>query len=121
SGTDGERLRTELERLRAEKQAAVDAEAYEDAGKIKQEIDKLEVRLREHAEASEVVVSEQEIADVVAARTGIPVGQLVASELQQLGTLEDDLHRRVIGQDPAVSAVAETVRHARAGLAEPDR
>jgi ATP-dependent Clp protease ATP-binding subunit ClpC len=121
AGTDADRLRTELDRLRAEKQAAVDAEAYEDAGKIKQEIDALEQRLSEHPEHSEVVVSEQEIADVVAARTGIPVGQLVASELQRLGTLEDDLHRRVVGQDEAIHAVAETVRHARAGLAEPDR
>jgi ATP-dependent Clp protease ATP-binding subunit ClpC len=49
------------------------------------------------------------------------VGQLVASELQRLGTLEDDLHQRVIGQEEAVQAVAETIRHARAGLAEPDR
>ncbi len=44
-----------------------------------------------------------------------------AAELERLGSLEDDLHRRVIGQDTAVSAVAETIRHARAGLAEPDR
>ncbi len=67
------------------------------------------------------MVGEQEIADVVSARTGIPVGQLVAGELERLGTLEEDLHRRVVGQEAAVQAVAETVRHARAGLAEPDR
>ncbi|MGZ4172886.1 MAG: AAA family ATPase [Solirubrobacteraceae bacterium] len=121
AGSEADRLRTELERLRAEKQAAVDAEAYEDAGKIKQEIDTLEVRLSEHADEGAVLVSEQAIADVVAARTGIPVGQLVAGELERLGTLEDDLHRRVVGQDAAVRAVAETVRHARAGLSEPDR
>jgi len=121
AGSDGDRLRTELERLRAEKQAAVDAEAYEDAGKIKVEIDRLERQLSELAEAAEVVVGEQEVADVVSARTGIPVGQLVAGELERLGTLEEDLHRRVIGQEAAVHAVAETVRHARAGLAEPDR
>ncbi|HUA07580.1 MAG TPA: ATP-dependent Clp protease ATP-binding subunit [Solirubrobacteraceae bacterium] len=121
AGSDGDRLRTELERLRAEKQAAVDAEAYEDAGKIKLEIDRLERQLSDLADEAEVVVGEQEIADVVAARTGIPVGQLVAGELERLGTLEGDLHRRVIGQEAAVHAVAETVRHARAGLAEPDR
>jgi ATP-dependent Clp protease ATP-binding subunit ClpC len=120
AGTDADRLHQELDRLRAEKQAAVDAEAYEDAGAIKQEIDALEHRLAENPE-SDIAVGEQEIADVVAARTGIPVGQLVASELERLGTLEADLHRRVIGQDAAVHAVAETVRHARAGLAEPDR
>ena len=121
AGSDGDQLRTEHERLRAEKQAAVDAEAYEDAGKIKLEIDRLERQLSELAEAAEVVVGEQEIADVVAARTGIPVGHLVAGELERLGTLEEDLHRRVVGQETAVHAVAETVRHARAGLAEPDR
>ena len=67
------------------------------------------------------MVGEAEIAEVVAARTGIPVGELVAAELERLGSLEDDLHQRVIGQNTAVHAVAETVRHARAGLAEPDR
>jgi ATP-dependent Clp protease ATP-binding subunit ClpC len=121
AGGDDERLRTELERLRAEKQAAVDAEAYEDAGRIKQRIDELELRLSAQPDDAQSTVGEQEIADVVAARTGIPVGSLVASERERLGTLEEDLHRRVIGQDSAVRAVAETVRHARAGLAEPDR
>jgi ATP-dependent Clp protease ATP-binding subunit ClpC len=121
SGTDGERVRSELERLRTEKQEAVQAEAYEDAGRIKQRIDELERQLGQLPDQGEAVVGEQEIADVVAARTGIPVGQLVASERIRLGTLEDDLHERVIGQDAAVRAVAETVRHARAGLAEPDR
>jgi ATP-dependent Clp protease ATP-binding subunit ClpC len=121
SGSETEGLRTELDQLRAEKQAAVDAEAYEDAGKIKQRIDELELRLSELPDDGETVVDEHEIADVVAARTGIPVGQLVATELERLGTLEQDLHRRVVGQEAAVSAVAETVRHARAGLAEPDR
>ena len=123
---EGERIRGEIDRLRAEKQAAVDAEYYEDAGKIKERIDELERRLSELPESErsdETVteVGEEEIAAVVAARTGIPVGELVAGELERLTTLEDDLHRRVIGQEDAVRAVAETVRHARAGLAEPDR
>ena len=123
SGTDGGKLRTELEHLAAEKQAAVDAEEYEEAGKIKQRIEELELRLAELPENEDAgeAVGEQEVAAVVAARTGIPVGELVAAELERLETLEDDLHRRVIGQHRAVSAVAETVRHARAGLAEPDR
>jgi ATP-dependent Clp protease ATP-binding subunit ClpC len=124
AGTDAGHLRDELERLTAEKQAAVDAEAYEEAGRIKQRIEELEAKLAELpgavGEEAGPVVGEQEIADVVAARTGIPVGELVAVELERLGTLEDDLHRRVIGQEEAVHAVAETVRHARAGLAEPD-
>jgi ATP-dependent Clp protease ATP-binding subunit ClpC len=123
SDSEYERLNSEIERMKAEKQAAVDAEAYEDAAEIKQRIDELEGRVAEQAGSGEIatVVTEQEIADIVAARTGIPVGQLVASELTRLGTLENDLHRRVIGQHEAVSAVAETVRHGRAGLAEPGR
>ncbi len=137
--SDGERIRAEIDHLSAEKQAAVDAEAYEDAGEIKQRIERLQAELKAAEGGSGVsdadgadaggagsrlasrVVGESEIADVVAARTGIPVGELVAAELQRLGSLEDDLHERVVGQAAAVSAVAETVRHARAGLAEPDR
>jgi ATP-dependent Clp protease ATP-binding subunit ClpC len=126
------KLQAELERLRAEKQAAVDAEAYEDAGQLKQHIDGLEAKItalpqrgegNDDADgfAADAVVGEAEVAEVVAARTGIPVGELVAAELERLGTLESDLHHRVVGQNEAVHAVAETVRHARAGLAEPDR
>ncbi len=136
SGSETSRLRAELEHLKAEKQAAVDAEAYEDAAEIKARIARVSQQLAElvaddqpaagdagllASDTAEVVVGESDVAHVVAARTGIPVGELVAAELARLGSLEDDLHRRVIGQDAAVQAVAETVRHARAGLAEPDR
>ncbi|HEX8976628.1 MAG TPA: ATP-dependent Clp protease ATP-binding subunit [Solirubrobacteraceae bacterium] len=128
SGADTRvRLVAERDRLTAEKQAAVDAEAYEDAGKLKAELEAIEARLAELPDDGDgqrrpdASVGETEIAAVVATRTGIPVGELVAAELERLGSLEDDLHRRVIGQDGAVQAVADTVRHARAGLAEPDR
>jgi ATP-dependent Clp protease ATP-binding subunit ClpC len=127
SGGDAERLADQLERLRAEKQAAVDAEAYEEAGELKAQIEQIEQTLAELPEDGEPrplgqsVLGEQEIAEIVATRTGIPVGELVAAELERLGSLEEDLHRRVIGQSGAVHAVAETVRHARAGLSEPDR
>jgi len=124
AGSDPSRVARELEHLRAEKQAAVDAEEYEEASRIKQRIDELERRLAELTAAQPQtarLVGEREIAAVVAARTGIPVGELVAAELERLETLEEDLHRRVIGQDAAVAAVAETIRHARAGLAEPGR
>ncbi|HET9123869.1 MAG TPA: ATP-dependent Clp protease ATP-binding subunit [Solirubrobacteraceae bacterium] len=125
--SEADRIRAEIEHLSAEKQAAVDAEAYEDAGQIKQRIQRLRAELDARPadvaerEDAPLIVGEQQIAEVVAARTGIPVGELVAAELERLGSLEEDLHRRVIGQDAAVSAVAETIRHARAGLAEPDR
>ncbi len=131
-GSDAGALRGELERLAAEKQAAVDAEAYEEAGAIKARMSELEAQLAalsadsdgdsSGAEAGDAsTVTERDIAAVIAARTGIPVGELVAAEAARLSNLEADLHRRVIGQETAVHAVAETVRHARAGLAEPDR
>jgi ATP-dependent Clp protease ATP-binding subunit ClpC len=61
------------------------------------------------------------VAQLIAARTGIPVGELVESELERLNSLEDDLHKRVVGQDEAVELVSDTVRRARAGLSEPDQ
>ena len=142
AGSDTARLTTELEHLKVEKQAAVDAEAYEEAAEIKVRIDALSRQIAElrrpesesdapggersaagpmASDTLNPVLGEREVAQVVAARTGIPVGELVAAELERLETLEDDLHLRVIGQESAVHAVAETVRHARAGLAEPDR
>jgi ATP-dependent Clp protease ATP-binding subunit ClpC len=120
--SDAARLRERADALRAEKQAAVDAEAYEDAGKIKAEIDSLEARLLELGAGVQATrVGETEIASVIAARTGIPVGELVEGELERLQELEDDLHERVVGQDEAVAIVSDTVRRARVGLAEADR
>jgi ATP-dependent Clp protease ATP-binding subunit ClpB len=66
-------------------------------------------------------VTDNEIADVVAKWTGIPVSKLLAEEADKLVVLEDHLHERVIGQDQAVEAVADAVRRSRAGIADPDR
>jgi ATP-dependent Clp protease ATP-binding subunit ClpC len=98
--------------LQAEIQAAVDAEDYEQAARLKKQLD---------AGEGPSVVGEREIAAVVAARTGIPVGELVAGELERLQELEADLHERVVGQDEAVEVVADTIRRARVGLSEGDR
>src|SRR5215218_2131294 len=121
-GEEAAELRARAESLAAEKQAAVDAEAYEDAGRIKAEHERLEARLAELAgDEPSRAVGETEVASVVAARTGIPVGELVAGELERLQELEADLHERVVGQDEAVGIVADTIRRARVGLAEHDR
>jgi ATP-dependent Clp protease ATP-binding subunit ClpC len=121
-GEEAAELRSKADSLAAEKQAAVDAEAYEDAGRIKAEIEKLVAQMAGlSAEEPSRDVGETEVASVVAARTGIPVGELVAGELERLQELEADLHRRVIGQDDAVAVVADTIRRARVGLAEHDR
>jgi ATP-dependent Clp protease ATP-binding subunit ClpB len=66
-------------------------------------------------------VTEADIAEIIAKWTGIPVAKLVASEKERLLHLEDELHRRVIGQEAAVTAVAEAIQRSRAGLADPNR
>ncbi len=125
---EGGRIRAELVRAAAAKQAAVDAEHYEEAGRLKGEVERLEARLAElgvpvesAVEPDRPVVGEADVAAVVATRTGIPVGELVAGELERLTTLEDDLHQRVVGQEQAVGVIADTIRRARVGLAEEDR
>ncbi|MFR3273943.1 MAG: AAA family ATPase [Slackia sp.] len=66
-------------------------------------------------------VSEEEIAEVVSAWTGIPVSKMMQGEMSKLMDLEVKLHERVVGQDEAVSAVASAIRRSRAGLSDPDR
>ena len=66
-------------------------------------------------------VTEDDIAEVIAKWTGIPVARLVQSEMEKLLQLEDDLHRRVIGQTQAVTAVADAIQRSRAGLSDPNR
>ncbi|HEV2752826.1 MAG TPA: ATP-dependent Clp protease ATP-binding subunit [Solirubrobacteraceae bacterium] len=116
------RLRTpqaagDAETVRGQMQAAVEAEDFERAAELKKALAEIEAA---GGEVARPQVGESEVAHVVAARTGIPVGELVAAELARLHTLEEDLHRRVIGQEQAVEAVADTVRRARVGLAEGD-
>ncbi|MCW2994616.1 MAG: ATP-dependent Clp protease ATP-binding subunit [Conexibacter sp.] len=110
--------------LREQLSAAVEAEDYERAAEIKTQLGRqADAAAREDGPVPTeiVVVEETAVAAVVAARTGIPVGELVAGELQRLVDLEDDLHLRVVGQDEAVQKVADTIRRARVGLSEPDR
>jgi ATP-dependent Clp protease ATP-binding subunit ClpB len=66
-------------------------------------------------------VTEQDIAEIISKWTGIPISKLVESEMQKLLHLEEELHRRVIGQDEAVTAVADAIQRSRAGLADPNR
>jgi ATP-dependent Clp protease ATP-binding subunit ClpC len=112
----------DVEALREQLKKAVEAEDYEQAAHIKTQIARVEAAEADGAGSAErVTVGETAVAAVVAARTGIPVGELVEGELQRLAELEDDLHRRVVGQDEAVEKVADTIRRARVGLSEPDR
>ena len=91
---------------------------------LEQSIATLEEELHK-CQGAEAMVKEEvtadDIADVVSRWTGIPVSRMLQSEREKLLTLEDELHRRVIGQDEAIAAVADAVRRSRAGLQDPKR
>jgi ATP-dependent Clp protease ATP-binding subunit ClpC len=114
-----ERLAT----LEADKNAAVSAEHYEEASRIRDEITAVQEQLASATSAPrpDAVVDEPEIAAVISRATGIPVSRLTATERGRLAHLEYDLHARVIGQDAAVTAVAKAVRRNRTGLGDEHR
>ena len=121
---DRKALEREISRLRREKDQAVAAEEYDRANELKANSDELEAELSVaqedgHQRAAEVTA--EDIAEVVSRRTGIPVSQLTQEERERLLGLEAQLHERVVGQEEAVAAIAQAVRRARAGLADPNR
>jgi len=120
---DTRALEDELRSLGRERDQAVAGEDYERANELKERIDDLRARLEdmrpERQRAPEV--TPEDIAEVVSRATGIPVSQLTAQERERLLALEQQLHGRVVGQEEAVSAIAEAVRRARAGLGDPNR
>ncbi|WP_295034254.1 ATP-dependent Clp protease ATP-binding subunit [uncultured Microbacterium sp.] len=123
--TDVAALFAELADLEARKNAAVGAEHYEEASRIRDEIAAVQARIDDAgapvADAADAVVDEAEIAAVIARATGIPVSRVSESERERLGDLEADLHARVIGQDDAVTAVARAVRRSRTGMGDARR
>ena len=91
---------------------------------MKSQLEQAERSLIEKQEDGAILkeeVSESEIAEVVSSWTGIPVQKMMRGEMEKLADLEVKLHERVIGQDPAVNAVAGAIRRNRAGLSDPDR
>ncbi|MCX5112731.1 ATP-dependent Clp protease ATP-binding subunit [Streptomyces sp. NBC_00378] len=112
-----------LAKLKREKDEAVASEDFEKASGLKTQVAETEAELAGIEERREGVmdVTTADIADVVSRRTGIPVTQLTASEKEKLLKLEDALHSRVVGQDEAVTAIAQAVRRNRAGMGDPDR
>ncbi|MGW0042080.1 ATP-dependent Clp protease ATP-binding subunit [Rhodococcus sp. NPDC003348] len=111
----------ELARLRREKDSAVSAEDYERANELKKQITEQEESLGAAATGATPEVEVVDIAEVISRQTGIPVADLTSEERARLLKLEEVLHARVIGQEEAVTSVAEAVRRARAGLADPNR
>lgn len=120
-------LREKLERYKIEKEAAITAQEYEQAAELRDNETKIKEMLElakkkwEQKENNQIVVSEDDIANAVAAWTGIPVSRLAAKESERLLHMEKVLQKRIVGQDEAVRAVAKAVRRARAGLKEEKR
>lgn len=120
-------LEQKLADINKEKEAALAGEDFEkcaslrDAGKkVSSEISALQKEKKQHDD-EKLVVTENDIADVVSMWTGVPVQQITETESQRLLYLEEELHKRVISQDDAVTAVAKAVRRARAGLKDANR
>jgi len=116
-----------LNQLVTEGRAAADAREYERAAKLRDEERALREEYNRRRDdwvretGRDSVVDEHDIAHLVAKQTGIPVSRMFEEEAEKLLKLEDELHRRVIGQAKAIEAVAEAVRRARAGLSDPRR
>jgi ATP-dependent Clp protease ATP-binding subunit ClpC len=112
-----------LEQLTRDRDQAVAAENYEKASALRDEINAIRQRIEgaDAVDSGVPQVTPADIAEVVSRATGIPVAQLTEEERERLLRLETHLHEHVIGQDEAVSAVAEAVRRSRAGLGDPDR
>jgi len=120
-------MKTELDQLGAQEEQASLSRDYEEAAQVKTQ------RLQLQAEYDELhsqwaaentldeVVDESDIAEVVEKWTGIPVNRILETEAEKLLRMEDELHRRIIGQDIAIEAISDAIRRARAGLKDPKR
>ncbi len=121
-------MEQEIKRLEDNKEKAIKEEAYEKAGEIKKQQEAMQEQLEKRKLSEEkeklekqLVVSDNEIAEIVASWTKIPVKKLAEEETERLQNLESILHNRVVGQEEAVGAVAKAIRRGRVGLKDPNR
>jgi ATP-dependent Clp protease ATP-binding subunit ClpC len=121
-------LEDEIEETRRAKEAAIEAQEFEKAANLRDAERRLTQKKRDLAEqweAGEAIerpsVGEEEIADIVSMWTGIPVFKLTEAETAKLMRMEEELHKRVIGQQPAVEVISKAIRRSRAGLKDPKR
>jgi ATP-dependent Clp protease ATP-binding subunit ClpC len=121
--TDIKKLEQEYQQLLHDKSEAFNAQNFESAADMQMHILKIEEKLKKKRDAwekeraaLEVQVSDEDIAEVVSSWTGIPVARMVESEAEKLTLMENKLHKRIIGQDDAVTAVADAIRRNRAGI-----
>lgn len=124
---DVKALEDRLNTVKKEKEAAVTSQDFEKAGELRDEEQSLlkeigdKKSIAKEKSDQKLIVTEEDIAAVVAQWTGIPVAKIAEEESATLLHLEEELHKRVVGQDEAVTAVAKAVRRARAGLKDPKR
>ncbi|GAB4249854.1 MAG: ATP-dependent Clp protease ATP-binding subunit [Thermoleophilia bacterium] len=125
---DYRELEEKIQAVRKEKEAAIEGQEFEKAANLRDrerrlinEKKELEERWKNSEEGSRACIGEDEIAEVVAMWTGIPVVKLTEAETQKLLRMEEELHKRVIGQDEALTAVSKAIRRSRAGLKDPRR
>jgi len=121
-------LEEEVEKTRREKEAAIEAQEFEKAANLRDTERQLTTRKRqledewsEGDSAERPDVGEEEIADIVSMWTGIPVFKLTEAETKKLIRMEGELHKRVIGQEVAITAVSKAIRRSRAGIKDPKR
>ncbi len=125
---DLKELEQKLEQIKAEKNSAVQGQEFEKAAglrdteqKLKDELDATKKEWKEKQGRAESKVTVNDIAEVVAMWTGIPVAKIAQEESEKLLNLEEELHKRVVGQGAAVEAISRAIRRARAGLKDPKR
>ncbi|PKB66108.1 MAG: NDP-hexose 4-ketoreductase [SAR202 cluster bacterium Io17-Chloro-G4] len=117
-----------VEEVRKEKAEAIASQQYETAAELRdrelhanEDLDTLEREWQEGRDKERAVVTEDDIAEVVSMWTGIPVTRLAAEETERLLRMEEEIHKRIIGQDEAIINISKSVRRARAGLKDPRR
>ena len=122
------KIEEQLSKLESEKEEAIKSEAFEQAGEIKKKqtrkkarLEKLKQQWEEDKNSSNIIVGEEEVAEVVSTWTKIPVQRIAQAETERLIKLEETLHKRVIGQDEAVTSIAKAIRRGRVGLKDPNR
>ncbi len=121
-----DRVNVEIEQAKRDTDLAKASELeYDKLPKLQKQLAEAEAILSNTQTSGQTLlreeVTEADIAEIISKWTGIPLNKLVASEMEKLLNLEDELHQRVIGQDEAVTAVADSIQRSRAGLADPDR
>jgi ATP-dependent Clp protease ATP-binding subunit ClpC len=121
-------LEDEIEETRRAKESAIEAQEFEKAANLRDQERRLTQKKREMAEQWEAgeatdrpSIGEEEIADIVSMWTGIPVFKLTEAETAKLMRMEEELHKRVIGQHAAVEVISKAIRRSRAGLKDPKR